>query len=261
VDSQTENENCTLSISITDTGEGIPDHEVDHIFESFKQANSHQTAQKNGTGLGLKITKELVALMGGDIKVKSQIGTGTQFTFTLQLRYEGKSQLNSTSDNKKHDALSDLVPEKLNSTTDNMNHTADHKVDLLVAEDNEANQMYITYVLKELGVDFALAKDGQEAVKQWEALNPKAILMDVSMPHLDGHEATMLIRKMEKEQGLMETPIIALTANTIRGDKEKCLAAGMNEYLTKPIAINGIKDFLNKWIEPDVLEASQKKIA
>ncbi len=261
VDSQTENENCTLSISITDTGEGIPDHEVDHIFESFKQANSHQTAQKNGTGLGLKITKELVALMGGDIKVKSQIGTGTQFTFTLQLRYEGKSQLNSTSDNKKHDALSDLVPEKLNSTTDNMNHTADHKVDLLVAEDNEANQMYITYVLKELGVDFALAKDGQEAVKQWEALNPKAILMDVSMPHLDGHEATMLIRKMEKEQSLMETPIIALTANTIRGDKEKCLAAGMNEYLTKPIAINGIKDFLNKWIEPDVLEASQKKIA
>jgi len=121
------------------------------------------------------------------------------------------------------------------------------KLDLIVAEDNETNQIYIKYVLEELGLTFKIVPDGRGAVDQWMSHKPKAILMDVSMPNMNGYEATQKIRKLELQNGLERTPIIAITAHTLKGDKDKCLEAGMDDYISKPISIESLKSRLTHW--------------
>jgi len=119
--------------------------------------------------------------------------------------------------------------------------------DLIVAEDNETNQIYIKYVLEELGVSFQIVPDGRTAVDRWMSCKPKAILMDVSMPNMNGYEATQKIRELEIRDGQERTPIIAITAHTLKGDKEKCIEAGMDDYVSKPISIESLKSRLIHW--------------
>lgn len=109
-------------------------------------------------------------------------------------------------------------------------------LDVLIAEDNEVNQIVFSEVLSDLGVNFKIAKNGQEAIELWKVHNPAVILMDVSMPVMSGHEATKAIRAIEKEKGLHHTPICAITAHALKGDKEDCIAAGMDDYLSKPVS-------------------------
>ena len=133
-------------------------------------------------------------------------------------------------------------------------------LDLIVAEDNETNQIYIKYVLEELDLSFKIVPDGRGAVDRWVSNKPKAILMDVSMPNMNGYEATQKIRELEKQNGQDRTPIIAITAHTLKGDKEKCLEAGMDDYVSKPISIESLRKRLVHWgLSPS--ETVQQKVA
>ena len=120
-------------------------------------------------------------------------------------------------------------------------------VDILVAEDNETNRNYIEYILDDVGASYAIVENGEEAVSRWRAAAPKVILMDVSMPVMNGHEATRCIRSLEEKLDRGRTPIVALTAHTLKGDREKCLEAGMDDYMSKPVSVQGVKDMLEKW--------------
>ena len=120
-------------------------------------------------------------------------------------------------------------------------------LDILVAEDNETNQNYIEYILDDVEVGFEIVENGALAVEAWKAKSPRIILMDISMPEMNGHEATQKIRELEAEMGRERTPIVALTAHTLKGDKERCLEVGMDDYMTKPVSVQDVKDMLEKW--------------
>jgi len=204
-----------LNVSVKDEGIGIDKEKLSHIFEAFNQEDISTTREFGGTGLGLSISSALAKLLGGELKVKSEKGKGSEFYFSLPVRV-GKSI-----DNIQRDVS---------------NFTFENKTILLV-EDNKANQMFMTVVLKKLKLSFDIANDGVQAVDLYEQNHDKydAILMDENMPNLNGIEATKQIRNYEKENSLTHIPIIALTANALKGDREKFLEAGMDEYLTKPI--------------------------
>jgi len=129
-------------------------------------------------------------------------------------------------------------------------------IDVLVAEDNEVNQMYISYALEDLGVSFKIVPNGRIAVDKWKLLSPKAILMDVSMPEMNGYEATAAIRDLEEQHKLRRTPIIAVTAHSLKGDEQKCLDQDMDDYLSKPVAIANLTACLEKW---DILQTAEKQ--
>ena len=124
---------------------------------------------------------------------------------------------------------------------------AGEPLDILVAEDNETNQNYIEYILDDFDTEYAIASNGSEAVDQWTARHPRIVFMDVSMPGMNGYDATARIRELEKEMGRGHTPIVALTAHNLSGDREQCLAAGMDDYLSKPVSVDNIRDMLAKW--------------
>ena len=209
----------TLRISVEDSGTGIPADQLLCIFEKFTQADGSVSRRFGGTGLGLAITRSLVELHGGDIQVQSELGRGSTFAVTL------KCEADATSDT----VLKANVPEQVASVPSPTAGPAR----ILVVEDNQVNQKVVTAVLRKRGFLIELANDGQEALSKLE--NSSAfdlILMDVQMPVLDGLEATRLIRKEPRWNGL---PIVAMTAHAMNGDKERCLEAGMNGYISKPV--------------------------
>ena len=132
-------------------------------------------------------------------------------------------------------------------------------LDILVAEDNETNQNYIEYILDDVDVEFSIVEDGLKAVEAWREQSPRIILMDISMPEMNGHEATQKIRELEAELGRERTPIVALTAHTLKGDKERCLEVGMDDYMTKPVSVQDVKDMLVKWKITE--EESESKVS
>jgi len=372
-------ERADLIIKVQDTGIGIPEDNLDSVFEKFKQVDGTTTREYEGTGLGLSISANLVHLMGGTISVESKLEEGSTFTIQLtlpthedivskkkapveiiganilvvddnpvnrnilreQIKYwkcrsiaveNGEKALrvleNAKSKNIKIDLiiadynmpgmngedlfntirynssftqipiimltsvsedhmtqrllqnglnailtkparssqLLDTLTECLfevqgitkNSTTIKTNTSfpraepltkamPSQQLDVLVAEDNETNQIYIKYLLDELGLSFKIVSNGRHAVDKWKSENPKVILMDISMPEMNGYEATQAIRDLEQQSGKTPTPIIAVTAHTLTGDEDRCIAAGMDDYLSKPLSINGLTEALIKW--------------
>jgi len=209
----------TLRISVEDSGTGIPADQLLCIFEKFTQADGSVSRRFGGTGLGLAITRSLVELHGGDIQVQSELGRGSTFAVTL------KCEADATTDPVQKTNELEHVPSVPSS--------AASPARILVVEDNQVNQKVVTAVLRKRGFFIELANDGQEALSKLE--NSAAfdlILMDVQMPVLDGLEATRLIRKEPRWNGL---PIVAMTAHAMNGDKERCLEAGMNGYISKPV--------------------------
>ncbi len=200
---------------------GIAQDKLSHIFEAFNQEDSSTTRKYGGTGLGLSISSELVKLLGGKLKLKSKIGVGSEFYFSLPVEI-GKDVK--------------VLEEKIQKT-DFTNKK------ILLVEDNKTNQLFMKIILKKMGFSFDIANDGLEAVKNFKLCNSTdartnkydIILMDENMPNMGGIEATQNILEYEKENSLKHTPIIALTANALKGDREKFLEAGMDEYLTKPV--------------------------
>lgn len=203
-----------LEFAVIDTGVGIAPEELDTIFNAFVQAQAGKQAV-SGTGLGLTISRKLLQLMGGDIAVRSTIGKGTTFSFTLPVSLSDGVDLEPNTSER---LIIGLAP--------NQPH---HRI--LVVDDRRENRLLIVRLLTELGFEVREACNGQEAVQQWQEWQPDLTWMDIRMPILDGYEATRQIRAMEQGQSSI---IIALTAQASRSDRTLALAAGCNDYMSKP---------------------------
>jgi signal transduction histidine kinase/ligand-binding sensor domain-containing protein/CheY-like chemotaxis protein len=215
-----------LRFTIRDTGIGIPQEKQQLIFEAFRQADGSTTRKYGGTGLGLAISSSLVEMMGGSIRVKSAIGVGSTFSFNtrfgLAAAASGAKPVDSVSLKNMLDAA---------GTDDG---GAPPSLRILLAEDNLVNQRLAMRLLERRGHLVELASSGREAIEWLERKSFDLILMDLQMPDMDGIEATAIIREREKHGG-QRTPIVALTAHTMKGDRERCLEAGMDNYINKPI--------------------------
>lgn len=218
----------TLKFRVSDTGVGIPKNKQEVIFEAFTQADGSSTREFGGTGLGLTICSQLVALMRGKIWVESDPGRGSDFYFTGVFEIPKSPGKNSTAQTSSPRALGSTNPPHATSK--------DASLRILVAEDNAVNQRLATRLLEKHGHRVTIAADGREAVETLERSNWEfdAVLMDVQMPEMDGLDATREIRKIEST-GAKHIPIIALTAHAMKRDQERCLAAGMDRHLSKPI--------------------------
>ena len=213
VESQ-EAEEARLEFAVQDTGIGIPQSDVERIFNPFSQADASTTRHFGGSGLGLSICSSLIGMMRGRIRVESEVGKGSTFFFTVPLPLA--KEVPATPE-----TIAEIPP------------VAASMLRILLAEDNPANQKLATYVLQDRGHLVEIAGDGQEAIRLTERNRYDVILMDVQMPGIDGLEATTTIRN--REDGGRRVPIIAMTAHAMKSDRDRCLAAGMDGYLSKPI--------------------------
>ncbi|MEN8224317.1 MAG: response regulator [Bacteroidota bacterium] len=216
----------TLEIKVVDSGIGISDDGKKNLFQLFSQVDTSTTKIHGGTGLGLSIAKRLVTLMDGEIGMESVINRGSTFWFTANLARSDKEEAIADAFDKQIEPADEVFKE----------------LNILLAEDNEINQKIIQYSLTNAGYVVDIAQNGQEAIDKYHAGEYDLVLMDVQMPVLDGFEATAHIRDMETTalNNTTRIPIIALTANAMKGDREKCLAAGMDEYLSKPFTPNDL---------------------
>jgi CheY-like chemotaxis protein len=232
-------EEIELRFSVRDTGVGIPEDVQKSLFQSFVQADASTTRKFGGTGLGLAICRKLVELMGGSVNFTSIFGNGSTFWFTLQLTKRTASTLPVNGATKElkflesnHAALPSVTP---NGTR------------IILAEDNKINQLVGSRQLKKLGFDNVhIVSTGIEAVEAWQQETGGIILMDCQMPEMDGYEATRKIRELEFEENLPRTRIIAMTANAMQGDRELCLATGMDDYISKPVNAGELKNALER---------------
>ncbi len=240
-DLDTFDDHLRLSVVVTDTGIGVSEGSIPYLFDSFSQADMSTTRNFGGTGLGLAITKQLCELMGGGVTAKSQLGKGSAFQFSVQLH----SPTPTTSLEEKHSTPSPLA--NLSSLR------------VLLVEDNLINQEVMIAILKNLGVNVDVANDGVEALTvlaRSQSARFDLMLMDCQMPNMDGYEATRRIRAGDAGELFSTTPIIALTANTMNSEREKCLDAGMNDYLTKPVDTDTLKLILAKYQSTFEIESS-----
>ncbi len=228
-----------IVIKVKDTGIGIKPENVDAVFAEFDRGDSAENQKFEGTGLGLAISRSLIELMRGRLSVESVFGEGSTFTATFALpEYTDASGLSErTQDHPDH------------STTDSDPAQLPNGVRILIAEDNKTNQFVIKKMLGSAGsVDIRIAENGRDVIHAWKEFDPHIILMDVLMPEMNGMEATTAIRSIEHADGLERCPIIALTANAMRGDREQCISAGMDDYVSKPISKSRLLEALLKWI-------------
>jgi len=212
-----------LRFTVTDTGIGISPEDQERIFAPFTQVDASSSRLHSGAGLGLAIASELIRAMGGFRSVRSELGRGSVFSFTVPLVYEPQQS----------EGASKLTPAQSPKPSAGQKiGLADAKLCVLLAEDTPTNQMLVVHTLKKRGHEIEVAGDGRTAVHMAQGKTFDVILMDLQMPGMDGFEATAAIRALP---GRDRTPIIALTAHTMVGDRERCLAAGMEEYLPKPL--------------------------
>ncbi|NGZ87173.1 EAL domain-containing protein [Duganella aceris] len=221
-----------LAFEVSDSGIGMSDEVRRHLFEAYAQPDPSTTRRYGGTGLGLAICKQLVELLGGRIGVRSEAGVGTTFSFSILCRPGQSLPAAAVSHLVSHAAPRALPARQFR---------------VLVAEDNRTNQMVAAGMLAMNGCICEFAADGVEAVRAAQRGRFDLILMDCSMPEMDGYEATAHIRLAELALG-RRTPLVAMTANTQTGDAEKCLAAGMDDYLAKPITLVELRRKLEKWL-------------
>jgi signal transduction histidine kinase/ligand-binding sensor domain-containing protein/CheY-like chemotaxis protein len=215
---------------VSDTGIGIAKEKQQSIFESFVQADGGTARKFGGTGLGLAISDRLVRLLGGGvIQVESELGSGSVFSFDIEVK-EIVTKANEPARQLRQ--LSDALAAPIQAKAESPDNS---RFKVLVAEDNPVNQKLAKAILQKAGYSVTLVNDGLEAVAALRTADYDLVLMDVQMPGMDGLAATQAIRAAE--EGRKHTPIIALTAHAIQGDREKCLKAGMDEYLTKPINV------------------------
>jgi PAS domain S-box-containing protein len=221
-----------LKISVIDTGCGIPQDRQEKIFEKFTQADTSTTRKFGGTGLGLAICKEYMNLMGGVLGLNSVVNYGSEFWFILPLKVapEGVVAVNKRK-------------------TGNSSTKLDVTKKILVVDDHPVNRLFAKKLLFKLGfADIDLADDGLQALEKISKNNYNLVFMDCQMPNLDGYQTTGLIREMEKSKGT-HLNIIAMTANAMNGDREKCIKAGMDEYISKPIKANKLVEVISKYVD------------
>ncbi len=221
-----------LELEVTDTGIGIDPSALERLFEAFTQSDASTTRRYGGTGLGLAISRQLVELMGGELTVRSVLGAGSTFTVRLPLvpsASGGQTEAPST----KKAATGRLAP---NGRT------------VLLAEDNVVNQMVACATLEHLGYAVDVVADGAEALAALALSSYDAVLMDCQMPEMDGYAAVAALRLRERDMGGRRTPVIALTASAMASDRDRCLSAGMDDYLSKPLRTEDLSAVLQHWV-------------
>ncbi|MCP4701116.1 MAG: transporter substrate-binding domain-containing protein [Gammaproteobacteria bacterium] len=238
-----QGEEVTLRFSVRDTGIGIPPDKITGLFDAFAQADETTSRRFGGTGLGLTICSRLAAMMGGEIRVDSQPGLGSTFSFSAPF---GRRADEPAGSRRRKDAS---VPEEI--------MLGIRGARILLAEDNKINQQVARETLEGADLLVEIANNGKEATtmladKIPSSLNEKltyfdAVLMDVQMPEMDGYQAT---RKIRENPRYGELPVIAMTAHAMNHDRERCFKAGMNDYVSKPIAVEQLFRVLGKWIKP-----------
>jgi PAS domain S-box-containing protein len=224
---------------VKDTGIGIKKDNLGKIFEPFSQEDNSTTRKYGGTGLGLTISNNILKLMNSKLEVDSQYRKGSTFYFSLELDFCTINTNLDTLDINKIDVIYENVPVSL------LKSFSDKEFKILVVEDNRINMMLAKTMLKKMlpNVIVIQAENGQSGVEKFEKEQPDLVLMDIQMPILNGYEAAVAIRKTNDK-----VPIIALTAGTIKGEKEKCLESGMNDYIAKPIEKDLFENILFKWL-------------
>jgi signal transduction histidine kinase/ActR/RegA family two-component response regulator len=230
---QQDGDKVNVRLTVRDSGIGIPPEKQATIFEAFRQADDSTSKKYGGTGLGLSICVKLVDLMGGKIELESAAGVGSSFSVLLSL---GIAKVEARSRTQAGEETGETFIEALR---------------ILLAEDNPVNQKLAVRLLEKQGHTVTLAGDGRRAVEAFTSGSFDMILMDVHMPEMDGLEATKQIRKLEK--GGPRIPIIALTALAMAGDRETCLAAGMDGFVSKPIRLNELRSVMNAVRQPAAL--------
>jgi CheY-like chemotaxis protein len=220
-----------VNVAITDSGIGIAKENQAKIFKAFSQANSSTTREFGGTGLGLAISSELVETMGGVLEVSSTLNEGSTFFFTLTLQRCSSLEKLKTKSNKTSNQLIPLP----------------NGLKILVAEDYDINRMLIENIFKDKNISLTFAINGLEAVDYVKKEDFDIIFMDINMPIMNGLDATKIIR----EELHSTTPIIALTANAISGDRERFMSEGMSDYISKPIVMDDLNRALEAWVPLD----------
>jgi signal transduction histidine kinase/CheY-like chemotaxis protein len=234
-----DNSKNIIRFAVIDTGIGILEENKKKIFQAFSQEDSSTTRKFGGTGLGLTISNQLLGLMDSHLQLESIVNKGSTFYFDLKLETSNEAPESVSLFNTDFDAIKDVVV-RTNVTT--------KIITVLIVEDNKVNMLLLKTIIKNLSVPTAIYQviNGQEAVEQFEKINPDIIFMDIQMPIMNGYEATEIIRNLKSGQ---KVPIIAITAGTEKEEKEKCLNAGMNDYIPKPIIKGIIEDTFLKWVQ------------
>jgi CheY-like chemotaxis protein len=221
-----------VRISVVDGGLGIPAEKLALIFQQFTQADSSTTRKYGGTGLGLAICRQLVSLMGGTIAVESEVGRGSTFTVSLALPAAPPEDTAASPTRDTAPSRAAVAPTE--------------PTRILLAEDNPVNQLVAKRMLALLGCEVELAESGDAVLELLGRGDFDLILMDCMMPQMDGYEATAEVRR--REAGGRHIPIIAMTANAMEGDRERCLAAGMDDYVSKPVSRSALAAALGRWL-------------
>jgi PAS domain S-box-containing protein len=237
---QTNPDQDRIAFSVLDTGIGIAPEDLQRLFQPFVQLDSTLHRQYEGTGLGLTLVQKLTDLHGGSVEVESQVGQGSRFTIYLPLGKETSEpdQGAQPESDLAHDtpAEKDLAPHP----------AAPRRGTILIAEDNAANILTIGDYLESHGYEIVVAQDGAEAIEKAETLQPDMILMDIQMPGMNGLEAMTLLRMNPR---FASTPIIALTALAMPGDRERCLQAGATDYMTKPVSLKELRQTIQQLLQ------------
>ncbi len=242
----------TVEIGVVDTGIGIGVNQQTRLFQSFVQADDSMSRKYGGTGLGLAISKQLVELLGGSIGVQSELGKGSRFWFTLVLQklstQEQLALLSAAVEAKPAEQPAPIVAAAAAgaSGTTVPQSASCNGARVLLAEDNPVNQRITQRLLQKVGATVDVVADGRKAVEAFRKSSYDLVLMDCQMPEMDGYEATHDIRASE-EPG-HHVPIVALTAHAMAGDRERCIASGMDDYLSKPTTLQDLERTIHKWL-------------
>ena len=262
------NTEVVLRFSIKDTGIGIPTEKQSILFQKFTQVDASTTRQYGGTGLGLAISRELTELMGGDIGIISEEGIGSEFWFTAHMGKQNIHKSGETRHSNHMESKTENLVDKSSSehassneecrkSLQTINRFSNNSLRILLAEDNITNQQVALGILKKLGLKADAVANGVEAVRALETIPYDVVLMDVQMPEMDGFEASRRIRDPRSAVANHGVPIIAMTAHAMQGDRDRCLEAGMNDYVTKPVSAGKLADMLDKWLPKETIASTE----
>jgi signal transduction histidine kinase len=230
--------NGLLHFQVADTGEGIPEEALERIFDAFEQAPSTTAPARSGAGLGLTISRRLARAMGGDVRCRSTPGVGTTFDFSIAFRATPRTPQPRSS-----------VAEEIAAAVPSLGGPPTRPGRVLVVEDNDVNALVVRGMLEQMGVETELAVNGQKALASMGRTPFDLVLMDCQMPVLDGWEATRIWRARESRlRQDAHLPIVALTASAAAGERERCLAAGMDDYLSKPFTREALGHLVEKYL-------------
>jgi CheY-like chemotaxis protein len=229
-----------VTLSVTDTGIGLTEEQCARLFRPFAQADSSTTRRFGGTGLGLSIVRRLAELMGGSVEIESKHGSGSTFSVTLTLKAAPADS-----------PLAALLRPEAQAKPDTARPSRRERLRVLVVDDHPVNREVLVRQLDLIGVAADSVNDGIEALEAWAAGRYTAVLADIHMPRMDGYELARRIRSAEAEGHKGRTPIVAVTANALKGEEERCIEAGMDGYLVKPVNIDRLCGTLERWLSVD----------